>query len=189
MAQILANKIVLFGTFALPAGVIVYATSSLVTDILCEFYGKRKALEAVWGGFLASVLLVIAVEIAIAWPPAPFWPGQEAFQSTLQLTGRIVLGCLTAYIISQNWDVHVFHKLKEKTAGKHLWLRNNASTMTSQALDTVIFITIAFYGVFDTIVPLIIGQYLVKLIIAAMDTPFLYSVKWIRERLATAAEG
>jgi uncharacterized integral membrane protein (TIGR00697 family) len=92
MAQILANKIVLFGTFALPAGVIVYATSSLVTDILCEFYGKRKALEAVWGGFLASVLLVIAVEIAIAWPPAPFWPGQEAFQSTLQLTGRIVLG-------------------------------------------------------------------------------------------------
>jgi uncharacterized integral membrane protein (TIGR00697 family) len=187
MAQILANKIVLFGTFALPAGVIVYATGFFVTDILCEFYGKRKALEAVWGGFFASVLLVIAVEIAIAWPPAPFWSGQEAFQSTLQLTGRIVLGSLVAYIISQNWDVYVFHKLKEKTAGKHLWLRNNVSTMTSQALDTVIFITLAFYGVLP-VVPLIVGQYIVKLIIAAMDTPFLYSMRWIRGRFETAKE-
>jgi uncharacterized integral membrane protein (TIGR00697 family) len=180
-AQILANKIVLFGTFTLPAGVIVYATSFLVTDILCELYGKRKALEAVWSGFLASILLVIAVEIAIAWPAPAWWQGQAAFESTLTLTGRIVLGSLVAYLISQNWDVLVFHRIKEKTAGKHLWLRNNASTMTSQALDTVIFISLAFYGVLP-VVPLIIGQYLVKLIIAAIDTPFLYAVKWVRER-------
>ena len=83
MAQILANKIVLFWSFSLPAGVIVYATTFLVTDFLTEFHGKRAALEAVWAGFLASILLVIAVEIAIAWPAAPFWPGQEAFQATL----------------------------------------------------------------------------------------------------------
>jgi uncharacterized integral membrane protein (TIGR00697 family) len=182
MAQILANKIVLFWSFTLPAGVIVYATSFLVTDILCEFYGKRKALEAVWGGFLASIILVLAIEIAIAWPPADFWTGQEAFQTTLALTPRIVLGSLVAYVISQNWDVHIFHRIKEKTMGKHLWLRNNASTMTSQALDTVVFITIAFYGLFP-IVPMIIGQYIVKLLIAAMDTPFIYSLKWTKKRL------
>ena len=180
MAQILANKIVLFGTFTLPAGVIVYATSFLVTDILCEFYGKKKALEAVWGGFLASILLVLAVKIAIAWPPAPFWPGQEAFQATLSMTERIVLGSLVAYLVSQNWDVRVFHKLKEMTGGRHLWLRNNVSTMTSQALDTVIFITIAFYGVLP-VVPLIVGQYIVKLLIAAMDTPFIYVVRGARK--------
>ncbi|HUV03301.1 MAG TPA: queuosine precursor transporter [Desulfobacteria bacterium] len=185
MAQILANKIVLFGTFTLPAGVIVYATSFLVTDILCEFYGKKKALEAVWGGFLASILLVLAVKVAIAWPPAPFWTGQEAFQSTLQLTERIVLGSLVAYVISQNWDVRVFHKLKEMTGGRHLWLRNNVSTMTSQALDTVIFITIAFYGVLP-VVPLIVGQYIVKLLIAALDTPFIYGVHWARRTFSSA---
>lgn len=188
MAQILANKIVLFWTFTLPAGVIVYATSFLVTDILCELYGKRKALEAVWGGFLASIILVLAVEIAIAWPPATFWTGQEAFQSTLQLTGRIVLGSLVAYVVSQNWDVLVFHKLKEMTKGKHLWLRNNASTMTSQALDTAIFITIAFHGVLP-VVPLIIGQYIVKLLIAAIDTPFLYGVRWVKGNLSNTDEG
>jgi uncharacterized integral membrane protein (TIGR00697 family) len=185
MAQILANKIVLFGTFTLPAGVIVYATSFLITDILCEFYGKKKALEAVWGGFLASILLVLAVKVAIAWPPAPFWTGQEAFQSTLQLTERIVLGSLVAYVISQNWDVRVFHKLKEMTGGRHLWLRNNVSTMTSQALDTVIFITIAFYGVLP-VVPLIVGQYIVKLVIAALDTPFIYGVHWARRTFSSA---
>jgi uncharacterized integral membrane protein (TIGR00697 family) len=185
MAQILANKIVLFGTFTLPAGVIVYATSFLITDILCEFYGKKKALEAVCGGFLASILLVLAVKVAIAWPPAPFWTGQEAFQSTLQLTERIVLGSLVAYVISQNWDVRVFHKLKEMTGGRHLWLRNNVSTMTSQALDTVIFITIAFYGVLP-VVPLIVGQYIVKLVIAALDTPFIYGVHWARRTFSSA---
>jgi uncharacterized integral membrane protein (TIGR00697 family) len=185
MAQILANKIVLFGTFTLPAGVIVYATSFLVTDILCEFYGKKKSLEAVWGGFLASILLVLAVKIAVAWPPAPFWTGQEAFQSTLQLTERIVLGSLVAYVISQNWDVRVFHKLKEMTGGRHLWLRNNVSTMTSQALDTAIFITIAFYGVLP-VVPMIIGQYIVKLVIAALDTPFIYGVHWARRTFSSA---
>jgi hypothetical protein len=186
MAQILANKIVLFGTFTLPAGVIVYATSFLVTDILCEFYGKKKALEAVWGGFLASILLVLAVKIAIAWPPAPFWTDQEAFQTTLRLTERIVLGSLVAYVVSQNWDVRVFHRLKELTGGRHLWLRNNASTMTSQALDTVIFITIAFYGVLP-VVPMIIGQYIVKLLIAAMDTPFIYGVQWARRTFSSAS--
>jgi uncharacterized integral membrane protein (TIGR00697 family) len=185
MAQILANKIVLFGTFTLPAGVIVYATSFLVTDILCEFYGKKKALEAVWGGFLASILLVLAVKVAVAWPPAPFWTGQEAFQTTLQMTERIVLGSLVAYVVSQNWDVRIFHKLKEMTGGRHLWLRNNVSTMTSQALDTVIFITIAFYGVLP-VVPLIIGQYIVKLLIAALDTPFIYGVHWARRTFSSA---
>jgi len=186
MAQILANKIVLFWSFSLPAGVIVYATTFLVTDFLTEFHGRRAALEAVWAGFLASILLVIAVEIAIAWPAAPFWPGQEAFQATLQLTGRIVLGSLVAYLVSQNWDVMLFHRIGERTKWKHLWLRNNVSTMTAQAWDTVIFITIAFYGVLP-VVPLIIGQYIVKLIIAAMDTPFLYSVKWARVRLVQKA--
>lgn len=182
MAQILANKIVVFWEFAVPAAVIVYATSFFLTDVLCEFHGKSKAKEAVWSGFLASIILVMAIEIAIAWPSAVFWKGQEAFETTLGLTGRIVLASLVAYVVSQNWDVHVFHRIKERTEGRHLWLRNIASTSSSQFLDTVIFITIAFYGAMP-VVPLIIGQYVVKLIIAAIDTPFLYAVRWAKEKI------
>lgn len=176
-SQVLANKTVTFWKFTVPAAVIVYATSFFLTDVLCEFHGKEKAREAVWSGFIASILLVLGIEIAIAWPAASFWSGQEAFISTLGLTWRIVLASLVAYVISQNWDVHVFHKIKEKTKGKHLWIRNVSSTSSSQFIDTVVFITIAFYGVMP-LVPLIIGQYFVKLIIAAMDTPFLYAVSW-----------
>ncbi len=182
-AQVLANKTVTFWEFTVPAAVIVYATSFFLTDVLCEFHGKDKAKEAVWSGFIASILLVIGIEIAIAWPAPPFWNNQEAFTTTLGLTWRIVLASLAAYVFSQNWDVHVFHKIKEKTEGRHLWLRNVASTSSSQFIDTIIFITIAFYGVMP-VIPLIVGQYVVKLIIAALDTPFLYAVSWAKSNIS-----
>ena len=182
-SQILANKTVSFLNFTVPAAVIVYGSSFLLTDFLCEFHSKKDAKEAVWSGFLASLLLIIAIEIAIAWPSAPFWKAQEAFVTTLGTTWRVVVASLAAYVVSQNWDVHIFTKIKEKTEGKHLWLRNIGSTFTSQLIDTVIFISIAFYGTMP-IVPLIIGQYIVKLIIAAMDTPFLYALKWGRKKYA-----
>ena len=178
MSQVLANKIVVFGPYTVPAAVIAYATSFLLTDILCEFYGKKKAREAVWGGFIASILLVLGIQIASSWPAAPFWQGQEAFESTLGMTWRIVIASLVAYIISQNWDVYVFHRIKDRTKGKHLWARNNISTMSSQSIDTVIFITIAFYGVFP-VLPMIVGQFIIKLLISLLDTPFIYTLKLI----------
>ncbi len=178
-AQVLANKTVLFLGFTVPAAVIVYATSFFLTDVLCEFHGKDQAKQAVYSGFAVSIILVLAIQIAISWPSPAFWKGQEAFVSTLGMTWRIVLASLGAYVVSQNWDVHVFHKIKEWTDGEHLWIRNLVSTTSSQFFDTVIFITIAFYGVFP-IVPLIIGQYLVKLLISAMDTPFLYGLRGLK---------
>lgn len=178
-AQILANKVVSFWIFTVPGGFLVYSTSYLLTDILAEFHGKRRAKEAVWSGFLGSILLVLSIQIAIAWPSPVFWKGQQALKQTLGMTWRIVLASLSAYVISQNWDVNVFHKIKKLTDGEHLWLRNLASTMSSQGIDTTIFITIAFFGQMP-IIPLIIGQYFVKLIIAALDTPFIYTVKFIK---------
>lgn len=179
MAQVLANKVVVFGPFTVPAAVIVYATSFLMTDVLCEFHGKEKARQAVWSGFLASILLVISIQIAINWQAPSFWQGQEAFVNTLGMTWRIVLASLVAYLFSQNWDVFMFHKIKELTDGKHLWLRNGLSTISSQGIDTLIFITIAFYGTMP-VLPLIIGQYVIKLIIAIIDTPFLYGIRRLK---------
>lgn len=175
-AQILANKTVVFYGFTAPGGILVYATSYLLTDVLCEFHGKEKAQEAVWTGFLGSILLVLSIQIAIQWPSASFWQGQEAFKETLGMTWRIVIASLIAYLVSQNWDVTLFHWIKELTDGRHLWLRNLSSTITSHGIDSVIFITIAFFGI-QPLVPLIIGQFVIKLLIALMDTPFLYAIR------------
>jgi len=178
IANILASKIVIFAGRSVPAAVIVYSSSFLLTDMLSEFYGKKEAQKAVWAGFMASVVLAFSVYVAIIWEPAPYWANQEAFEAILKNTPRIVLASLLAYVVSQNHDVISYAWWKRKFPN-HLWIRNNASTMVSQGIDTLLFISIAFYGVFP-IKELIIGQYLVKLMIAFLDTPFLYLVKRLR---------
>ena len=175
VANILASKIVVFAGFTVPAAVIVYASSFLLTDMLSEFYGKHMARKAVWAGFLANIMLVISVYIAIIWEGAPFWGQQEAFETVLKNTPRIVFASMAAYLVSQHHDVISYHWWMGKFP-QHLWLRNNASTIVSQALDTVIFISLAFYGLFP-IGTMIVGQYVVKLLIALLDTPFIYTVK------------
>jgi len=187
-ANIIAGKIVVFGPFVVPAAVIVYASTFLLTDIMCEKWGKQQARKAVWAGFYANVVMMVAVVIAVNWQPAPFAKDySEQFSSVLGLVPRVVLASMVAYLVSQHHDVFAFHFWKNKTKGRYLWLRNNASTMVSQAIDTVIFITIAFYGVVD-IVPLLIGQYVMKLIIAALDTPFIYFISWLMDRIPLRSE-
>ena len=179
-AQVLANKTVTILEFTVPAGVLVYSTSYLLTDVLTEFHGKEEAKKAVWSGFLGSIILVLSINIAIAWPAAAFWKGQEAFTQTLGSTWRIVAASLAAYVVSQNTDVFLFQRIREYTGESKLYLRNIASTGVSQFIDTVIFIVIAFYGVMP-IIPLIIGQYIIKLAIAGLDTPFLYFIKYSKQ--------
>ena len=180
VANIIASKIVVFGPFTVPAAVLVYSTTFLLTDFLSELYSEKEAIKAVYIGFISNIVLVISIWIAVQWQPAPFWQGQAAFESIFGLVPRIVLGSMIAYIVSQNLDVKIFMFFKNKYP-KHLWLRNNAGTMISQLVDTVIFITISFYGTMpvEVLLSLVIGQYVVKWIIAVLDTPFLYLVRFI----------
>lgn len=101
---------------------------------------------------------------------------------TLGQTGRIVAASLIAYIVAQNHDVWAYHFWKKLTKGKHLWLRNNLSTGVSQIIDSVLFTTIAFYGI-TPVVPIIMSTIVLKFIIAALDTPFLYAVRWYFEKV------
>lgn len=183
IANVVASKIVVFGPFNVPAAVLVYSTTFLLTDFLSELYSEKEAIKAVYIGFISNIVLVISIWIAVKWQAAPFWTGQPAFESIFGLVPRIVLGSMIAYIISQNLDVKIFMFFKTHYP-KHLWLRNNAGTMISQFVDTLIFISIAFYGTssLDILISLIIGQYIVKWIIAVFDTPFLYLVKYIYTR-------
>jgi len=185
MASIFASKIVMFGPFTVPAGVIVFSMTFLITDILSEKWGKQTARKAVWVGFYASLVLVVSILIVTNWPAAPFATEiANKMRDVLSLAPRIVLASFIAYIVSQNHDVWAFHFWKRKTKGKHLWLRNNASTIVSQLIDSVIFIVIAFYGLFP-IFPLILGQWVVKVIIALLDTPFMYAIIALMDKVKT----
>lgn len=181
ISAVLANKLIVFFIWIVPAGTICFSLTFLLTDMLSEFFGKPVARRAVWVGFLAQLLLLGTVWIAIPWPHPEFWQGQAAFEATLGNTWRIVIGSLVAYVIGQNHDVWAYHFWKRVTDDKHLWLRNNLSTIISQTLDSVVFSTIAFYGI-APLLPLIGGTLAAKVVIAVADTPFLYLARAIYNR-------
>ncbi|GAI46045.1 unnamed protein product, partial [marine sediment metagenome] len=167
-------------------GVIAYPLTFLFTDVIGELYGRKIASRVVWVGFGVSILMVILVLGGGLLPPAPFWEDQSAYESILGMLPRITLASMIAYLVSQHHDVFAFHFWRQKTKGRFLWLRNNASTMVSQALDTGAFITIAFWGTVPagTLTNMLLSQYVIKLVIAACDTPFCYMlVGLLRERV------
>jgi len=190
-AQVTASKIMLItlpttlpiveNAIIVPSAAFAYALTFFASDCYAELYGKRAAQVLVNVAFVMNFVLLALVWLAI-W--APYFPnsavGEEAFASTLGASTGVVAGSLLAYLVSQNWDVLVFHRLKEYTSGDSLWLRNILSTATSQLIDTVVFIVVAFYILqgqpVDLIISLIVGQYLFKLGLVALDTPFVYLV-------------
>ncbi len=160
----------------MPAGILAYPLTFLISDTIAEVYGRKITTRIIWVGFTASLLMVLIVYFARVFPSAVFWENQEAFDLILGSVPRIVLASMVAYLVSQHHDVLAFHLWKNFTKGKHLWLRNNASTMISQAVDTVLFVTIAFIGTLDfsLLINMIMTQYVVKILIALVDTPLVY---------------
>ena len=175
-ANIIAVKLISIGGWVVPAGIIAYPLTFLFTDVIAELYGRRIASRVIWAGFSANLLMVILIFGGKLLPPATIWGSQPAYESILGMVPRIVLASMIAYLISQHHDVFAFHFWRQKTKGRFLWLRNNASTMVSQALDTGLFIPIAFWGTVSTevLTEMLLTQYIIKLVIAAGDTPFCY---------------
>lgn len=174
---LISAKIATVFTLSFAVGAIAYAVLFAVTDVVSEAYGRNEANKLVYFGWLAYALAIVYSQMAIHLPPAPFWmDNQNAYENILGTVPRIVIGSLVAYSISQYHDIWAFHFWKKITNDKHLWLRNNLSTVTSQFIDSVIFIMIAFYGIVpdEQLAPLIIGQFVIKILIAVMDTPIVY---------------
>ena len=192
VANIIAVKLISIFGWVVPAGIIAYPLTFLFTDVIAELYGRRIASRVVWAGFGANILTVILIFGGKLLPPAAIWESQPAYESILGMVPRIVLASMVAYLISQHYDVFAFHFWRKKTKGRFLWLRNNASTMVSQALDTGLFITIAFWGTVPTavITEMLLTQYVIKIIIAACDTPFCYLlVALLKNRVKPLATG
>lgn len=162
----------------------LYAASFLVTDILSEKYGKKSAQKAVYIGIFTTILFLLATQGLLAFKPNEADFIDPALQELFGFVPRIGIGSLAGYICSQTIDVALYHKIWDKSGGssKRLWLRNCGSTLTSQAIDTVVFTTIAFYGVYDnaTFVSILLTTYLFKAIVAVFDTPFIYLARKIK---------
>ena len=168
----------------LPGAALAYALTFFASDCYSELYGRRPAQIMVNVGFALNFVVLLLVFSTLR-APAVDPEFAETFAAALAPSVNIVLGSLVAYLVSQNWDVFVFHTIRDVTGRGQLWLRNIASTASSQAIDTVLFVGIAFYfaptllGIGDALptsvlVGLIVGQYLLKLLIALLDTPVVY---------------
>lgn len=176
LSNILGIKIFNIGEFMLPAAVIVYMITFLVTDVIGEVYGKNMARRTIRAGFITQVIALFFIYLAIELPPAPTFDMQGEYEMILGGSFQLILASLISYIVSQNIDVTIFHRLKEKHGAKKLWLRNNVSAAVTQFVDTTLFILIGFWGImpFEVLISMIFMQYIAKFFIMLFDTPIVY---------------
>ena len=183
----------------LTTGIVTYPLTFLVTDTVSEIYGRKRADFMVWLGFALSLVMLFVVAISVGLPGSEVWINKElgyatvpemqrAFESVFTLPGTLVLGSMSAYLCAQLLDNRLFHFWKSVTKGKHLWLRNNGSTVLSQLVDTVVVNSIFLgwgMGVPWPVVWEIIGAvYVCKVLLALIDTPLVYvAVAGIRRSL------
>ena len=195
----LPGRLTLFGQDAviLAAGILPYPVTFLATDLISELYGRRRADAVVWTGFWVSVYILLILKIG-AWVPPVGTDVRSADEVQALYVGvfgqssRAIIASMIAYLVAQLLDVRIFHFWKRVTDGRHLWLRNNGSTMVSQLLDSVLVITILFWGQLggSTIIQIIVASYLFKLLFAALDTPFFYlGVHWLRPLVGDPDQG
>jgi uncharacterized integral membrane protein (TIGR00697 family) len=179
--------------FELSVGILPYPITFLITDIISEIYGKKKANQVVVAGMFASVFSMGIILVANYTPAIPNSPvDNELFTKVFGLSPIAVLASMLAYLFAQFIDIRIFHFWKRKTRGRHLWLRNNFSTFSSQFIDTftVVFLLCSF-GVlpWSMFSGLLISGFLFKVLVAMLDTPILYFVVYLFRRRFNLSHG
>ena len=190
LANLQGPKLTIIFGFQTSMGVIFYSSIFFATDVLSENFGRREASKAVMMGFVVSIIVLVMLSLAMLFQPSTQVAGSfprevhEAFGTILNFTPRFVIGSLLAYLISQSFDVWVFHYIKQRTGEGKLWLRNNLSTMSSQVVDTVLYSLVVWWGTVDLRTALALGavKYVFKVVIAAIDTVFIYWAKASHQR-------
>jgi len=185
-------KTVAIGGIVATTGNVLYGATFLATDIINEIYGPKSARIGVWLGFVAMITSTVMLQLTLQFVPhASDWahPHLTALFSFLP---RIAFASLSAYLVSQFMDIYIFVRLRAKFgANKYIWIRNNGSTLLSQLVDSVVFSLLAFTGVFagGIVLQITISTYLLKALIALMDTPFVYLARlWYDKALVKEAD-
>jgi hypothetical protein len=184
--NLIANKFVTvdlgFKVFIVSAGILPYPLTFLVTDLISEIYGQKRANLVVFSGFIASMFVLLFLWLGGQFNAIPSSiVGDETYNSVFQNAWRIIAASMIAYLFAQFVDVKIFHFWKKLTNGKHLWLRNNGSTVASQLIDTTLVVCILFLGVWngDQIFQAIIDGWLFKMLMAFIDTPIIYGIVYL----------
>lgn len=175
-ANVIAVKLIVLGPFVLPAAVTVFPVSYILGDILTEVYGFRRARLVIWLGFLCNLIFVAFAWLGQILPAASFWKWQEAYETILGFTPRLLAASFVGYLVGEFTNSFILAKVKILTKGRYLWIRTISSTIVGEGLDTVIFIVLAFAGTPLFVPVIIIYHWITKVMIEVIATPFTYAV-------------
>lgn len=177
-ANAIAAKLVEVGGMPFTVGAIAYPVTFVLQDVINERYGARVARAVVWSAFLGAGLLVLFTSVALAIQESPVRDLNGCFEAVFAPTPRIVLGSVVAFVTGGMVDVSIFFRIRKFTGVPHLWARKIGSTLVSQGVDTVVFVSVAFGGLipFRAALAMMLGQYLLKQAIAVAALPVSYSV-------------
>jgi uncharacterized integral membrane protein (TIGR00697 family) len=184
ISNILATKIILVGSWAAPAGVLIFPIAYIINDVIVEVWGYRKARLIIWSGFAVNIMAVLFFTLALVVPAAPFWHNQEAFSTILGSTPRIIAASLLAYLTGSFLNAFVMSKVKILMKGKDFSVRAILSTLVGEAADSFIFIIIAFAGnlPFNVLIGMIFTQACIKTVYEIVILPFtIVVVKWVKK--------
>ena len=178
ISNIVAVKLVTVGPLVVTAAIVLFPVSYILADVLTEVYGYAVARQVIWIGFLCNLVAVFAIIIGGLLPAAPFWQQQEAYDAILGFSTRLLAASFVAYLGGEFLNAFVLAKLKLRTAGRHLWLRTVSSTIVGQALDSAVFVVVAFAGVLPpgALVAAAVSQWAAKSLYEALATPLTYLV-------------
>lgn len=176
LANIMTAKTVEAFGFSFTIGNALFASTFLATDILTECYGKKDALKAVFTGFFSATVFIISSQIALLYAPSSYDYADGAMRDLFTISVRISVSSLIMYLIANLADVFIYEKIKQKTGGKHMWLRNNLSTILCNCLENFFFMGMAFYGMYSLqdIIQMALATSVIEIIAGVCDTPFLY---------------
>ncbi|MEI6276732.1 MAG: queuosine precursor transporter [Prolixibacteraceae bacterium] len=184
ISNILATKIILIGSWAAPAGVLIFPIAYILNDVIVEVWGYQKARLIIWSGFAVNILAVLFFSLAMVMPAAPFWHNQEAFNTILGNTPRIIAASLTAYLTGSFLNAMVMSKVKVLMKGKNFSVRAILSTLVGETADSMIFIFIAFAGnlPLNALIGMVFTQALIKTIYEILILPFtILVVRWVKK--------
>jgi len=200
VCNLIANKFVLVDLgflgfsdpFILSAGVLPYPLTFLITDVLSEFYGKKRTNRVIITGLIASVIILGVLLLGSLFPSIEGSPvNDQEYNTVFKNSWRVIGASMIAYLFAQLVDVKLFHFWKDFTNGKHLWLRNNGSTIVSQLVDTVLVVSVLFVGVksFNEIQSMIFDGWLFKVLAALIDTPLFYLLVYMGRKFFNLPKG
>lgn len=185
ISNIAAQKLIPVGPFIFTGGILLFPVTYIFGDVLTEVYGYARARQVIWAGFGANLLMAGFLELVIQLPAAPSWEFQSEFETALGLVPRIVAASIIGYWAGEFSNSFVLAKLKLWSNGRHLWVRTIGSTVVGQAVDSVLFVLIAFWGILpvSTIITTTWSAYIFKVVYEAVATPLTYIVVgWLKKK-------